>query len=139
MEQVVLVIHALWILWMISGVVLAILGFWHKRLWEMTSFRIGHVVGLVATATVPIWNDGRCPITEWESASSGRALDPLLIRVLREFVYWDVNPVVLSLVSAGAAIITVAIFLHHPPARLKRLQRNVPKVGQKTPFESDRG
>lgn len=128
-----LLIHALWILWMISGVVVAVFGFWRERLWDMTVFRTGHALGIVATATVPIWNDGRCPITEWESASSGHQLDPLLIRFLREFVYWDVPPLILSLATAGAAILTLAIFLRHPPARITQLQRTSSEVGQKKP------
>jgi hypothetical protein len=130
-ETMWLTVHALWVLWMVSGVVIAVLGYWHHRLWRMAIFRTAHVIGIVATATVPIWNDGRCPITDWESTSSGQALDPFMIRLWRALVYWDISPMVLGLVSAGAAILTVAIYLHHPPARISQLHRTSSKVGRK--------
>lgn len=138
METVVLALHASWILWMVAGVVMAILGFWRARLWDMLVFRTGHLLGIIATATVPIWNDGRCPITEWESASSGRALDPFLVRALEALVYWDVSPMVLSLATAGAAILTVAMYFRHPPARVMQLHRFISKVGRKKPRGHDR-
>lgn len=139
METVVLAIHTLWILWMVSGVFIAVLGYWNHRLWGMSVFRTAHALGIVVTATVPIWNDGRCPITDWESASSRQAVDPFLIRVLREFVYWDVSPLALSLVTAVAAILTVAIFFRHPPARIRQLQRTPSEVGRKSTRKTDRG
>lgn len=130
-QTILLLIHVLWILWMFSGVAIAILGFWRPRLWNMPVFRTAHLIGIVATATVPIWNDGRCPITDWEGASRGRELEPFLVRALESTVYWDVSPIVLSLATAGAALLTLAIYFRHPPARVKQIQQAIPKVGRK--------
>lgn len=138
MERMWLLIHALWILWMISGVVVAVFGFWRERLWDMTVFRTGHALGIVATATVPIWNDGRCPITDWESSTGGRALAPFMVRALEALVYWEVSPVVLSLVTAGAAILTVTVYFRHPPTRVTQLHASALKVGRRKPREINR-
>lgn len=133
MALLALAIHAVWVLWMISGVFLAILGYWKKQLWQLTIFRSGHLVGIVATATVPIWNDGKCPITQWESAASGHEVQPFLIRALEALVYWDTSPWLLALLTAGSALLTAAIFFRHPPERLMQIQLFPQKVGQRPP------
>lgn len=130
MGRVALCIHALWVIWMIGGVLLAVLGYWKRRLWELTFFRTAHLIGIVATATVPIWNDGQCPITQWESTATGHEIEPFLIRALASVVYWDVSPALLASVTAGSALLTIVIFWHHPPGRLKQLQLSLRKVGR---------
>lgn len=111
--------HALWALWMVSGVILALLGFVWPRLWGLKKFRISHLVGLLLTASTPIWADGICPLTTWEyelreSAAESRSL---LGRFFQDLLYWDVPLVYLSLMSVGAALATVAVFILRPPWR----------------------
>lgn len=119
METAILSLHVLWLLWMIAGVILAILGFWHPRLWEMRKFRVAHLIGLLATATVPLWADGVCPLTSLEGTVSGGRGEtaPLLERIFREILYWNVPTLFLSFLSALAAAVTFVIFIYRPPWR----------------------
>jgi hypothetical protein len=123
--DLILIAHFLWAVWMISGVGLALAGFRWPRFWRWRVFRITHLIGLLATATVPIWAAGICPLTTWEwgrrsaGPGPGSAASPesFLARILEELLYLDVDPLVLSLVTAAGALVTVVIFVLHPPRR----------------------
>lgn len=116
MQTVLLSIHFLWVFWMIAGVLLAILGFRCPRLWSWKYFRILHLAALLATATVPLWNRGVCPLTEWEAAvTADPAPQPFLARLFAWLVYWDIPLWLLSMTTGAAAIVTLIIFIRHPP------------------------
>jgi len=82
------------------------------------------VIGLLGTATVPIWAKGICPLTAWEwdlrvaaaSVSPARA-EPFLIHWMRDILFLDVSPIVLSVVTALGAAATLTIFILHPPRK----------------------
>jgi Protein of Unknown function (DUF2784) len=126
----ILVIHFAWVAWMISGILLAVLGFKWPRLWGWRIFRIAHLIGLVGTATVPIWAGGICPLSalDWQmrapDLASGQP-QPFLVYWLDRLLYWDVDPLVLSLAIAAGALLTVIIFIFHPPWRYVRKGRYV--------------
>jgi hypothetical protein len=116
MQILLLSVHLLWVLWMIAGTLLAMLGFRYSRLWTWRYFRILHLAAILATATVPLWNRGVCPITAWEAAlTTDSAPAPFLARVLAWLVYWDIPLWVLSSATAAAAIVTLVVFIMHPP------------------------
>lgn len=120
MKTLLLIVHLLWVLWMVSGVLVAALGFRYPRLWRLRLFRTAHLVAILATATVPIWNEGVCPITEWESAAAGDpAGRPFLTRLVSWFVYWDVSPIFLAALTGAAALFSVVVYFRHPPRRAK--------------------
>ena len=121
----VVLAHFLWATWMVLGVGLAIAGFRWPRLWRWRVFRLTHLVGLLGTATVPIWGKGICPLTRWEGRLRGSESglgsdavpDSFLIRLLNDVLYLDVDPLILSLITAAGALLTVLIFVFHPPWR----------------------
>lgn len=119
----VLAIHFLWAGWMIAGAVLAVAGLRWRRLWGWRVFRISHLIGLAGTATTPFWADGICPLTQWEwqlrSETSGRlaADESFIIHWMRDVLFIDVDPLVLSLVTGAVALITLTIFVLRPPWR----------------------
>ena len=125
LTEAVLVVHFLWAVWMILGVVLAVAGYrWH-RLWRWRVFRITHLLGLLGTATVPVWGAGLCPLTslEWRLRTGGHEAEAIasqesfVIRILEDVLYLEVDPLILSLVTAAGAIVTVVICILHPPWR----------------------
>ncbi len=125
--NLLLIIHFAWAAWMISGVVLAVLGFRWPRLWEWRTFRIAHLIGLVATATTPFWPGGLCPLTIWEwQLRHGQGDSPqihsFIIHWLSKLLYWDVDPLLLSILSAFGAVVTVVIFYLRPPWKSYRTQ-----------------
>ncbi len=116
----ILLIHFTWAVWMISGIVLAFLGFRWPRLWEWKVFRTAHLIGMIATATTPFWPGGTCPLTIWEwelrgGEATGAEPHSFLIHWLDKLLFWDVNPLILSFISAAGALATVVIFIIRPP------------------------
>jgi len=119
----ILVVHFIWAVWMISGIALAFLGFRWPHLWEWKTFRTAHLIGLVATATTPFWPGGTCPLTIWEwKLRGGGTAEPhsFIIHWLDKLLFWDVDPLILSLISALGALATVAIYFLRPPWRKYR-------------------
>jgi hypothetical protein len=120
LANLLLVIHFAWVAWMISGIIIAIFGFRWPRLWEWRIFRIAHLIGLVGTASTPLWPGGLCPLTiwEWQLRDSGGDIikrQSFIIHWLHEMLYWDVDPIILSMISAIGAVLTVVIFILRPP------------------------
>jgi hypothetical protein len=117
MYPLLLGLHTIWLLWMIAGVILALLGFRYPRLWAMTFFRFTHLLAILGTASVPLWAEGICPLTALEGKIQDGPgnLGPFIVRLLHDLLYWDVPAIYLSLVSAGAAFVTLIIFILHPP------------------------
>lgn len=123
LANLILIVHFAWAIWMVCGVILALLGFRWPRLWEWKIFRTAHLIGLVATATTPLWPGGTCPLTIWEwELRGGGAVEPhsFIIHWLDKLLFWNVNPVILSLISALGALATVVIFIFRPPWRKYR-------------------
>jgi hypothetical protein len=118
----VLVVHLAWAVWMVVGVLLGVAGYWWPRFWGWRSFRTGHLVGLLLTATVPLWNQGICPLTNWEWALDTDRIpsgtpESLVVRLIRAVLYIDVSPTVIGLATAMGAMVTLWIYINHPPWR----------------------
>ncbi len=122
--DVVLVVHFLWLLWMISGVLVAVAGFVWRRVWGWHVFRTLHVIGLLGTASVPLWAErGLCPLTllEWELADGGSgAAESFIIRMMSDILYVDISPTTLSIATAFAALITIVVYVARSPWRYRR-------------------
>jgi hypothetical protein len=125
--DLLLAVHFLWALWMVMGVALALAGFRWPRLWTWRAFRIAHLIGLLGTASVPIWANGICPLTTWEwdlrsGTGSGAiaAAEPCLRHWMRQILFLDVSPLVLSVITALGAAATLAVFVRHLPRQPKR-------------------
>jgi hypothetical protein len=120
--DIILIIHFAWAAWMVSGVIVAILGFWRPRFWKWKIFRTTHMIGLIGTATVPFWAEGICPLTIWEyrfSSENAAAenVESFLVQWLRETLYLDVDPLILSLISGAGALFTPIMFILRSPWR----------------------
>ena len=125
LANIVLIVHFAWAVWMISGVVLALLGFRWPRLWEWRKFRTTHLIGLIATATTPFWPGGTCPLTIWEWQLRGDGVvstqpQSFVLHWLDKLLFWNVNPLILSLVSASGALAAIIIFIMRPPWKTYR-------------------
>lgn len=124
LPEIIIGLHLLWAIWMIAGVILALWGFIKPKLHRWRKFRIVHLIGILATATVPVWADGICPLTrlEWSLGrvgvnEAGGGSDSFILHWLHELLYWDVDPIWLSLLVASGALITLVIFILQPPRR----------------------
>jgi hypothetical protein len=120
LANILLVIHFAWALWMVSGVLIALLGFLWSRLWTWRRFRIAHLIGLVLTATTPLWPGGTCPLTiwEWQLRAAGSPVtqpESFIIHWIREVLFWDVDPAILTMISATGAAAAAILFFFRPP------------------------
>ncbi|GAB4316105.1 MAG: hypothetical protein Kow0074_03990 [Candidatus Zixiibacteriota bacterium] len=107
---------------MVSGVAIAAGGFVWPRVWGWRVFRTLHLIGLMGTASVPLWSrEGLCPLTllEWELGNAaGGAPRSFIIRLLSEILYVDVSPVTLSIVTGLGAVFTLVMYWARPPWRI---------------------
>lgn len=99
------------------------LGFRFRVLWRFRIWRTAHLIGLLATATVPLWNRGICPLTEWEWRQEAAARgfwggESFIVGLLHDLLYLDVSPMVLSVATALGAAVTLWIYLSHPPWKI---------------------
>lgn len=132
LNQVLLVVHLLWAAWMVTGVVLSVLGLRFRRLLRFGVMRTAHLAGLLATATVPLWNRGICPLTEWEWLVGGDpAVDrsSFVIRLLSSILYLDVSPTVLTVLTALGAVLTFVVYVWYPPWKCPRRSWERPADG----------
>jgi len=53
LTDALLVLHFLWVAWMVLGVLLAVAGFRWPRLWRWRVFRIAHLIGVLARPLSP--------------------------------------------------------------------------------------
>lgn len=124
LAEILISLHVLWALWMIAGLFLALWGYKKPNLHKWRKFRIAHLIGILATATVPVWGGGICPLTrlEWSLTQVGAydtsgGGESFILRWLHELLYWDVDPIWLSLLVASGAVTTLIIFILRPPRR----------------------
>ncbi len=131
-----MVIHFLWVLFMIWGIVrtidaaAAVMVGRHpplraQRFLERWLFRTVHLAGILLTGILAIL--GRyCPLTIWEYQlrRGGRPFaeppESFLLVWIERLLYPDVPPVLLEVVSAAAAVFTLAVYAVRPPAKIRQ-------------------
>lgn len=125
MADLILFLHALWVLFMVGGI-LVTLGAFIKRSWfEWTLFRTVHLFGLLCTAAIGIFG-WICPLTTLENAlrsgsATGSRPESFLVYYLNKIVFWDFSRSELTIATTIAAVIVVMTYLLKPPARIRLL------------------
>jgi len=82
--------------------------------------RTVHLVGIVFTASVPLWG-GICPLTKWEDALRFGA-DPTVARsfladLAHRLLYINVPIWVITVATTVVAVSTVVLYIAYPPWR----------------------
>ena len=118
----VLVVHALFIVFVIAGLVLILIGAlrawsWIRNPW----FRLGHLlsIGIVVAQS---WWGTVCPLTEWESrlreAAGGVGYRRSFVaHWLHELMFYDVAPEVFAAVYTGFGLLVLLVWILIPPRR----------------------
>ena len=118
--DIVLVMHALFIAFVILALVLTLIGAlrswaWIRNLW----FRLIHLmsIGLVVAES---WFGGICPLTEWESrlreAAGGVGyMQSFVAHWLHEIIFYDIAPGVFTALYTGFGILVILAWLLVPP------------------------
>lgn len=122
-----LALHFAWILFMISGALLAAAAFRYERLFELWLFRSVHLLGIIYVGALAAL--GRpCPLTLLENAlrrEAGAAAYPgsFIGWHLGRLVYPDVAPLVILVPTLCLAVFTAAVFALRPPGKVRELLR----------------
>ncbi len=120
------VIHLLWILFMLAGFIIALGGFFNKKLFECARFRTLHLLGIIfVSITTATWR--YCPLTILENTLRAK-YDPSLvypgsfiIHYFEKFIYPDINPIIIRTATTSVAVFSIIIFIIRPPAKIKQL------------------
>ncbi len=119
LSDILVVLHFLWAAFMIGGFVLAVVGIFRPACRRLLKLRTTHLIGIVVTATVPLWS-GLCPLTIWESTlreGPGMADVPrsFLADYAYQLLYINVPVWVITLVTTLVALTSVILYIIYPP------------------------
>ncbi len=123
--DIILFAHLAWASVMVGGFVLAVAGIFWRRLRGWMLFRTVHLIGLVLTASVPLWS-GLCPLTIWEYSLRGEqptAQRSFLADLASDILYVNVPVWVITLLTTIVAVATLILYIVYPPWRYRRQKR----------------
>lgn len=126
LADAIVVTHFLWILFMLSGFVLTLTGFFWKGFFDRWLFRTLHLLGIAYVSLLAIMGK-YCPLTLWENTLRAR-YDPALtypgsfmIHYAEKLVYPDINPLVIRIPTTFIAVVTIVAFIIKPPTKIGRM------------------
>jgi hypothetical protein len=123
----VIVVHFLFILFMLLGFLLTIYAvLFREKFFDWWLFRSLHLLGIFYVASLSILGK-YCPLTILEnelrlkyevfSVYSGS----FIVHYLEKLVYPDVNPLVIQIPTVFLAIFTIVMFIVKPPKKIKSI------------------
>jgi hypothetical protein len=116
--DLVLVVHAGFILFVVGGQVLILLGWWRRWQWPRRPlFRWLHLIAIGAVV-IEAWVGWVCPLTALEDALRGGAGygdAGFIAHWLRWLVFWRAPPWVFTAIYTAFALLVVFSFRGYPP------------------------
>jgi hypothetical protein len=116
----ILVIHALFVAFVVFGLILTVLGLvlhwrWVRNLW----FRLAHLVSILAVV-VQAWAGRWCPLTIWESAlrerAGGAGYEGSFVQYwVHRIIFYEAEPWVFTLAYTAFGALTVLTWRFGPP------------------------
>ena len=116
----VLILHALFIVFVVLGLVLTLVGAlrswrWIRHPW----FRLVHLL-CIGVVVAQSWLGEICPLTKWESRLREAAGEAgyhgmFIAHWLREFIYYDVAPEVFTALYTGFGLVVLLVWVLIPP------------------------
>lgn len=122
LADIIMVLHAFFVLGVVMPVPLILIGVWRKWSWiRNRRFRVGHLsmMGIVvAEAVIGI----ACPLTVWEQALRTRAGEvayegSFIAHWVGRFLYYDFEPWVFTSVYLAFGGLILALYRWVPPKR----------------------
>ena len=111
--DLILVLHALFVAFVVCGFTLVWVGFWRSWAWVRDPvFRIAHIVA-IGVVVLQAWAGVLCPLTVWENALRARAGetgygDSFIRYWLHELLFYDAPPWVFT---AGYSLFAMLVIL----------------------------
>lgn len=122
LADVVLALHMLFVLFVVGGLLLTLLGWWRDWAWTRNLwFRLAHLAA-IGFVVLEAWFGVPCPLTVLESrlrvltGGTGYATS-FIGHWLQRLVFYEAEPWVFTTVYTAFAALVVAVFVFHPPRR----------------------
>ena len=124
LSDILVLLHLGWAIFMVGGFVFAVIGIFVPAYRRWVKLRTAHVIGIVFTASVPLWS-GYCPVTKWENALRLNEGLPaisrsFLVHYAHRILYLDVPLWTITLGTTLVAVVSVALYFVYPPWKERR-------------------
>lgn len=123
--DVIVVVHFIWIVFMLFGFFLTVYGFFWEKFFDWWLFRTLHLSGILFVGMLTLLQRF-CPLTILENLSRARyspeATYPgsFIVYYIEKLVYPDVNQTLLRLVTVFGALFILIVYIIKPPEKIKR-------------------
>ncbi len=118
--DIIVIVHFIFILFMLSGIVLTIAGFFREKYFKHWLFRTLHLCGILFVAILAILGK-YCPLTILENLAMMRHNPDLaypgsfIVHYIEELVYPNVDPMIIIIPTVILAVFTLVMFIIKPP------------------------
>ena len=118
LADAILIVHFLFVLFVIGGLALTWIGAWRGWRWiRSLKFRIAHLAAIVFVAGESLFGM-MCPLTEWEDALRGAAGEKSFIaRWVHQLMFFSAPEWVFTVLYVAFALLVAATFWYIPPRR----------------------
>ncbi|MCK4995127.1 MAG: DUF2784 domain-containing protein [Candidatus Omnitrophica bacterium] len=126
LADIIVVIHFAWILFMLVGFTLTLVGFWWRRFFDWWLFRALHLCGIAYVGLLAVLSR-YCHLTILENTlragydSELRYPGSFIIHYIEKLVYPDVNPLIILIPTVIIAVFTAVVFIIKPPTKIRRM------------------
>lgn len=128
LADLIVVVHFLWMLFMLLGFFLTLKGFFNPKFFDRWLFRTLHTGGILFVAILVALKQ-YCPLTLWENALRIK-YDPSLVyagscivHYVQKLLYPDINPLIIRTVTTFIAIFSIVVFIIKPPEKIRKIFR----------------
>ena len=124
--DIIVVIHFIWIIFMLLGFFLTIYGFFRKEFFDWWLFRTLHLSGILFVGLLTALQRF-CPLTILENLSRAKysleATYPgsFIVHYIEKLVYPDVNQTLLRVGTVIVALFVLIMYIINPPEKIKEL------------------
>ena len=126
--DIIVIIHFIWIVFMLLGFFLTLYGFFRKEFFDWWLFRTLHLSGILFVGISTLLQRF-CPLTILENLSRAKYspdnayLGSFIIHYIEKLVYPEINQTLLSILTVLGAVFILVIFVIIPPKKIKNLTR----------------
>ncbi len=126
LADVVLVVHFMWILFMVGGVMFTIACFFRKQLFDKWLIRTIHLAGIIFVCALAVM-EKYCPLTILENKlrlrynPEGVYPESFIQYYLEKLIYPDVDPAFIVMPTIILTLFTVVVFIIKPPQKIRNL------------------
>lgn len=124
--DIIVVLHFIWIIFMLLGFFLTIYGFFRKDFFDWWLFRTLHLSGILFVGVLTALKRF-CPLTIIENISRAR-YNPettypgsFIVHYIEKLVYPDVNQFLLRAGTVFVAVFILFVYIIRPPTKIKKL------------------